>query len=237
MDDLFVEVNHGPFLVDNNLFLSGLSLHDMSQGGAYAHNLMTGRILSRPEPRRSTPYHKAHSTALAGLNSITGGDNRFHNNIFIGIGGPPAAGAEADANPLRFGGYGLWVYNHREFPLQTGGNVYFSGARAYFKEDGALDLSGAEHKPEIVEEGDSVYLRLMLPPEVRKAATRLVNTALLGKAKIPGLAYESADGSPVSIDSDYFGNKRNVASPFAGPFENPGAGVLKLKVWGDARGR
>ncbi|MFN0170026.1 MAG: right-handed parallel beta-helix repeat-containing protein, partial [Bryobacteraceae bacterium] len=53
-DDLFVEVNHGPFLVDNNLFLSPLSLLDMSEGGAYVHNLMTGRIVSRPEPRRST---------------------------------------------------------------------------------------------------------------------------------------------------------------------------------------
>ena len=118
-DDLFVEVDHGPFLVDNNLFLSGLNLRDVSEGGAYAHNLMTGRILSQPEPRRSTPYHKAHSTALAGLTSIVGGDDRFYNNIFVG-------GAEADINPLRFGGHGLWVYNHREYPLQTGGNVYFT---------------------------------------------------------------------------------------------------------------
>ena len=61
----------------------------MSEGGAYAHNLMTGRILSRPEPRRSTPYHKAHSTALAGLYSTTGGDNRFYNNLLVGNG--PAA--------------------------------------------------------------------------------------------------------------------------------------------------
>jgi hypothetical protein len=32
-DDLFMEVNHGPFLVENNLFLSELSLRDWSQGG------------------------------------------------------------------------------------------------------------------------------------------------------------------------------------------------------------
>ncbi|MEK7408407.1 MAG: right-handed parallel beta-helix repeat-containing protein [Acidobacteriota bacterium] len=230
-DDLFVEVDHGPFLVDNNLFLSGLSLLDMSEGGAYAHNLMSGRTLSRPEPRRSTPYHKAHSTALAGLNSILGGDNRCYNNIFVGNGGPPAGGTEADANPLRFGGYGLWVYNHREFPLQTGGNVYFKGARAYFKEDGALNLSEADPKPEIVEEGDRVYLRLNLGADLRKAATRLVNTELLGKAKISGLAYENADGSPLVIDSDYFGKKRSEANPTPGPFETPGQGELKLRVW------
>ncbi len=230
-DDLFVEVDHGPFLVDNNLFLSGVSLHDMSEGGAYAHNLMTGRIISRPEPRRSTPYHKAHSTALAGLNSITGGDDRFYNNIFVGNGAPPSAGTEADANPLRFGGYGLWVYNHREYPLYTGGNVYLNGARAYATESGSINLSAADPKPEIVEDGARVYLRLNLGAEVRKAATKIVNTGLLGKAKVPGLAYENADGSPVTIDSDYLGAKRNAATPSAGPFENPGEGALKLKVW------
>src|SRR3990172_7800796 len=85
-DDLFVEVNHGPFLVDNNLLLSAVSLRDWSQGGAYAHNLMAGRIESRPELKRSTPYHEAHSTALAGLTNIKGGDNRFYNNIFVGGG-------------------------------------------------------------------------------------------------------------------------------------------------------
>ncbi|MCC7154040.1 MAG: right-handed parallel beta-helix repeat-containing protein [Bryobacterales bacterium] len=229
-DDLFVEVDHGPFLVDNNLFLSNLSLLDMSEGGAYVHNLMTGRILSRPEPTRSTPYHQPHSTALMGLNSIVGGDDRFYNNVFVGNGGPPAPATEADANPLRFGGYGLWVYNHREFPLQTGGNVYLKGARAYSKEDASLNLPGEDPKPEIIEEGDRVYLRLRLAAELRTAATKLVNTALLGKAKIPALAYENPDGSPLVVDADYFGKKRK-APPFAGPFEDPGQGDVKLKVW------
>ena len=66
-DDLFVEVDHGPFLVDNNLFLSGLSLRDMSEGGAYVHNLMTGRD-SQPAgahaaPRRITRRTRRRSPA------------------------------------------------------------------------------------------------------------------------------------------------------------------------------
>ncbi|MFN0168179.1 MAG: hypothetical protein ACKV22_17275, partial [Bryobacteraceae bacterium] len=216
------------FLVDNNLFLSPLSLLDMSEGGAYVHNLMTGRIVSRPEPRRSTPYHRAHSTALAGLNSTLGGDDRFYNNMFVGNGGAPSG---ADANPLRFGGFGLWVYNHRESPLATGGNVYFAGARAYFKEECALDRSGADPKIEVAEEGGHVYLRLNLGPEVRTAATKLVDTELLGKTEVSGLGYENADGSRVEIDSDYFGKKRKLSAPLAGPFEDPGQGGLNLKVW------
>ena len=93
-EDLFVEVNHGPFLVDNNLFLSATNLLDMSEGGAYAHNLLVGAIISRPELRRSTPYHPAHSTKVAGLVNIQGGDNRFYNNILVGGGEPPTSVAK-----------------------------------------------------------------------------------------------------------------------------------------------
>ena len=229
-DDFHAEVNHGPFLVDNNVFLSATNLLDTSEGGAYVHNLFAGRIVSQPEPRRSTPYHKAHSTALAGLTSTTGGDDRFLNNIFVGNVGPPDAGTEANTNPLRFGGYGPWVYNHREFPLLTGGNVYYKGARAYFKEDGQVN-SEADIKVEIVEEGESACLRLNLGADLEKAATRLVDSAFLGKAKVSGLGYEGADGLPVVIGTDFFGRKRSQTRPFPGPFEAPGQGDLSLKLW------
>ena len=76
-----------------------------------------------------------------------------------------------------------------------------------------------------------MYLRLSLSAEVRKAATRLVSTERLGKARIPGLPYENADGSPLVIDSDYSGRKRSTTAPSAGPFEDAGQGDVKLKVW------
>ena len=44
MEDLFLEVNHGPFLVDNNIFASRRSILEQSQGGAYVHNLIAGDI-------------------------------------------------------------------------------------------------------------------------------------------------------------------------------------------------
>ncbi len=228
IEDLFVEVNHGPFVVDHNLLLSALSLNDMSQGGAYLHNLFAGRILSRPEPRRSTPYHKPHATALAGMSSVVGGDNRFYNNIFVG---PTNPADPSQTTPLRFGGYGLWVYNHRELPLQTGGNVYYRDARPYFKEEGALTISARDPKIEVIGEGEHVSVRLDLGPGLGKAVTRLVSSDLLGKAKIPGLPYLDVDGSALVLDRDYFGNKRDVTRPTAGPFENVGDQETKLTVW------
>jgi len=88
-DDLFVEVNHGPFLVDNNFFLSSLSLHDWSQGGAYAHNLMTGRSSAAPSrdvPLPTTRRTRRRSPASAASKA---GTNRFYNNILAGNGRPP----------------------------------------------------------------------------------------------------------------------------------------------------
>ena len=209
-DDIFFEVDHGPFLVDNNVFLSPVSLRDVSEGGAYAHNLFAGRIVSQPEPRRSTPYHQAHSTALAGLDSTTGGDDRFFNNIFMGD--------------------GLWVYDQREFPLMTAGNVFYRGARPYFKKEGDL-ISPADAQAAIEEEGAGVWLRLKVGAAPDLGRTRLVNSALLGKARVSGLGYESPDGSPLTIDSDYSGKKRDAAHPFPGPFEVPGQLDLRLQVW------
>ena len=142
-EDLFVEVNHGPFLVDNNLFLSGTNLLDMSEGGAYAHNLLTGKIISRPELNRDTPYHPAHSTAVAGLVNIKGGDNRFYNNIFVGDGAAPdGTGRPAAKKPQPDAGFGLCVYDNREFPLQTGGNVYYRGARPSAQETKPVGACG-----------------------------------------------------------------------------------------------
>jgi alpha-N-arabinofuranosidase len=231
--DVFVEVDHGPFLVDNNLFLSNTSLSDMSEGAAYVHNLMTGRIVSRPEPNRQTPYHPAHSTAVAGLTTIKGGDDRFYNNILIA---PSAeAAAKAASNPRTATGYGLWVYDAREYPLQTGGNVYYNGARPYAREtstgDACVAPTGLDPKPRLVAQGDRVFFHITLGPELKRAATKLVTTELLGKAAVPKLAYENPDGSPVTIDTDYFGAKRDATAPSAGPFENPGQGDLQIKVW------
>jgi hypothetical protein len=54
---------------------------------------------------------------------------------------------------------------------------------------------------------------------------------LIGKASIPKAPFENANGTPISIDTDYFGNKRAVKNPFPGPFELPQGGKQTLKVW------
>lgn len=237
-EDLFVEVDHGPFVVDNNLFLSPTSVLDMSEGGAYAHNLFAGRITNCPEPGRETPYHPAHSTTVAGLARIKGGDDRFYNNVFVGNGEPTTAERRGNLRELRWiSSYGLWGYDGREFPLFTGGNVFYHAAEPYRQETNPLVLAARNPGVKLVPQGDEFVLHLSLGPELKQAGTVPVTTAMLGKARIPGLPYENADGSALVIDTDYFGARRNASLPAAGPFANPGQGELKLTVWGAARKR
>jgi hypothetical protein len=229
-EDLFMEVNHGPYLVDNNVFLSNVNLLDMSEGGAFAHNLFNGQIISRPEPNRSTPYHPAHATVVAGLATTKGGDNRFHNNLFIGKGGAAGARKPAGKSNQAASGYGLSVYDERELPLQTGGNLYYHGSKPHAKETQPTEAE-ANPRIKLLEEGGRFYLQVTCGPELKQAGTGRVTTALLGKTAIPQLPYENPDGSPLTVDRDYFGQPRAQAKPTPGPFENPGAGELRLKVW------
>ena len=82
-EDFFMEVCHGPYMVDHNLFLSPMNFRNMAQGGAFVHNLFAGRFVVRPELTRYTPYHMPHETAIAGYSNIAGGDDRYYNNIFL----------------------------------------------------------------------------------------------------------------------------------------------------------
>jgi len=211
--DLFVEVDHGPFLVDHNLFLSGASLLDMSEGGAYAHNLFMGVIDLRPELGRETPYHKAHSTEVAGLRNIPGGDDRFYNNLFVG-------------------NSGLAQYDKAAQPVHMAGNVFLKGAKPSKAEQNPVVL--ADFDPEIRPGPgqNSLYLGLNLDGVGTKGSPRqLVTTELLGRAKLPDLPYEQPDGSPYRLDTDYLGNKRNASNPYPGPFELSKEGKQSVRIW------
>lgn len=58
-----------------------------------------------------------------------------------------------------------------------------------------------------------------------------VTSGLLGRPIIPDLPYELPNGSPIRIDTDFLGKARSEPNPTPGPFEKPGSGELKLKVW------
>ena len=92
-EDLFIEVSHGPTLIDRNLFLSERSVKLAAQGCAFVNNLFAGSFTcvgtgtangtEKIPSDRYTPYHFPHDTAILGFMTILHGDVRFYENIFV----------------------------------------------------------------------------------------------------------------------------------------------------------
>ncbi|MGH9599071.1 MAG: right-handed parallel beta-helix repeat-containing protein [Terracidiphilus sp.] len=211
--DAFVEVDHGPFLFSNNIFLSPVSVRDNSQGGAYVQNLFAGKVVPFHYDGRQTPYLKAHSTAIAGFHDNPRGDDRFYNNLFV-------KGAD------------LSLYDNAPLPMWLDGNVYLDGAKPSKFDKHAVVKPDFDPDLQLVSKPDGLYLEIKLARTwTRRPRRKLVTTALLGKAVIPNLPYEQPDGSPIRIDADYFGKGRDESNPAPGPFAHPRSGNLSLKVW------
>ena len=56
--DLFYEVDHGPYVCDNNIMLSECSLWDWSESGAYLHNLFGGSIYTKSDDYTGAQRHQ-----------------------------------------------------------------------------------------------------------------------------------------------------------------------------------
>jgi len=227
--DLFVEVSHGPSLVDHNILGSKYSLLNDAQGFAYVRNLFGGKIELRASTDRATPYHTPHSTDVAGFSAMFGGDDRFYQNIFIG-------GRSADVA-------GTSVYNgfltsleefiqevdaqqpcdHREFfrvkqPVYIAGNVYLNDARAFDMETDKLEATEFDTGFAIVEEDGKVYIDINMPDGFEAFLSSHHSTNTLGRTRIVDADYENFDGSILELSSDYFNveaSGKSVAGPFA----------------------
>jgi alpha-N-arabinofuranosidase len=218
LGDIFCEMQHGPILVANNILLSQRTSFALnSQGIAMVHNLITGPINNMRHDNRATPFHRAHATDLAGMLADSpqndSGDHRFYNNLFV-----------APCN--------LHTLDESALPCFAAGNVFTKGSQpSRFEADPLLCL---DFDPGItlIEKPDGWYLTLTEDLLWRTVQTRrLVTTKLLGKAEVSGCAYENPDGSPLRVNTDYFGGKRSASNPFPGPFENLAAGRQQIKVW------
>ena len=211
--DLLMEVDHGPYVVDNNLFLSPDTHLVESQGGAYVHNLITGRLNLYRYSERKTPFHKPHSTEFAGLHDNPCGDDRYYNNLFAQRG---------DISP----------YDKPTLPVWMAGNVFLKGAKSCKQEAAPLLKPDFDPTIKLVEKPNGWHLELTEDKSWRDEAKRkLVTTEWLGKAKVSDCTFENPDGSLLRVNTDYFGHKRSASNPFPGPFEKIATGQQQIKVW------
>lgn len=240
--DLMVEVSHGPYLVDNNIFASDYSFDNVSQGGAYVNNLSCGKMRLLKVPDRSTPYHFPHTTQVAGTAVVYGGDDRFYNNIFVGGEGIEDCGT-AGFNPntasyeeyvdqvLSYGTGDLEVFLKAEQPVYIDANAYLNGAKGFDREKNGYHSRAFDPSVKIVEEGDAVYLEINAEKAMLDIPAKIVFTETLGTVRIVDAVFDDSNGEPIVLDTDYTGARR-AEKPAVGPIEGLKPGLNRVKVWG-----
>ncbi|WP_344095711.1 right-handed parallel beta-helix repeat-containing protein [Microbacterium deminutum] len=252
--DLFVEVSHGPYLVEHNIFGSRASLEVFSQGGAFVNNLVCGTLSVEPVVDRPTPYHRPHSTQVAGYAAIYAGDDRFIGNVFLS--GDADAAYGATKRRSQSAGYGTAAYDghpatlseyldlvadptkgdHERFadvnqPVYIRQNVYAPGAAAYRNEDGAVLLT--EHAAaRLAEDGEAVYLETDLPSAFNEASLGVTCGTDLPPVRFVDAHFENRDGTPVTLNVDLTGARKNANQRYsAGPVSQLPSGASRTRVW------
>jgi hypothetical protein len=253
--DLFVEVSHGPYLVEHNILASPVALEIFSQGGAFVNNLVCGTVFLQPVLERPTPYHVPHSTQVAGYAAIHGGDDRYIGNIFLGGDATEAYGASAqfgqraehgtagyNGHPASMEDYLALVGDpsrgdHQRFlgvkqPVHIRDNVYAGGAKPFEDEQGAVVFAGTDVVVTVVDEGDEVYLESRLPAEFDNVRLGVITGSDLERVRFVDAEFEERDGSPAVLTTDLLGfDKAGSGSYPAGPIAALTSGVARTRVW------
>jgi len=244
--DIFVEVSHGPTLIDHNILLSDASLRIATQGLAMVHNLVCGSLteVGSGTGWRYTPYHIPHRTEVMGFMTFLHGDDRFYNNIFVQkwpepvTDDPKAENRRVGTWPFdEYPNFDEWNANFDfskpanmmalepvhmgHLPVWSEGNLYLGGAKAWKKEVNPLVVENTPEdvRVELTEKDGKYYLDTNVYDFLGSFTSRMINTGVLGKAFEPEQPYENPDGSPITFDRDYFGDHRGV-EVIPGPFAN-----------------
>jgi hypothetical protein len=251
--DLFVEVSHGPYLVEHNILASPAALELWSQGGAFVHNLICGTVRLEPVMDRNTPYHRPHSTQVAGYAFILGGDDRWVGNLFVGgnaataygpgregIGTAVGGTAGYDGYPATFEEYLERIAaqppgDHQRFlavkqPVYARTNVYASTAAAFAGEADAVVLPTGTAS--VVVEGGAVYLETSLPVAFESVRLPPVTGRDLERVRFADANFEEPDGTPAVMDLDVTGERKALGGQFAaGPIAGLASGDRRTQVW------
>jgi len=243
--DVFIEVTHGPHLVDHNILTAPYALDNHAQGGAYINNLIAGKMVLRKVLNRATPYHTPHSTDVAGYAMVYGADDRLYRNLFIGNGNKETVGTfgydgnttslqeyidRVDATDAKAPG-DLDLFEAVGQPAYIDQNVYINGAKAFSKELHKLEEPHFDPGLSIETEAGAVFLRCTLPEGFNAFTSTPLTTAALGRVRIVDAEFENPDGSALILDSDIL-DAPVYANSVAGPCANLRAGPNRVKVWG-----
>ena len=211
---IFPEVNHGPILVDNNIVYGGVNYED-SEAVSYVHNLFIDSYMDfQPVDKRQLVYFKPHTLEPAGRRRTIHRDNRYYNNMFLGLGLnmlPDAPGYKSNYNLF----WGPAVKSRWD-------------DRSY--DNGSPENGDVVGQARLTSLPNGIKLTLTANSAVFKLPCPLVTRNFIGIDPLTKQGIENHDGSPITVDRDLFGNLRRASHPLVGPFENLSLGKNTIVI-------
>ncbi|MGB2866600.1 MAG: right-handed parallel beta-helix repeat-containing protein [Sedimentisphaerales bacterium] len=194
---VFLEMNHGPTLVDNNILI-GEKVRSNSEATVFAHNLFVDcGYQYNPDTKRRSGYYTPHTMKMVGTKTGTAQDEKWFNNIFIRQGLDDVKDAPGCTSDY---------------------NIFLEGAKksSFGDEHSVVDpfVTGFTH--------ESHPLGVTIRFSMNNASSRLkgpwVDAELVGIFSTVGQTIEDRSGKSIRVNTDINGKK--LAEPIAGPLAN-----------------
>lgn len=204
---LFLEMNHGPTLVDNNVLI-GASVRSNSEATVFAHNLLVDCGYEyRADVRRCSQYYKPHTRKTVGRKTGTAQDDKWFNNIFVRQGLDQVKTASG------------YVSDY---------NVFLEGAKesCFGDENSVADPYVTEFTIKDHPLGVTITFSMNDVPFSMNAP--MINAELVGVFPTVGQTIEDHYGNPIKVDTDLNGKK--YKPPIAGPLADLKQGLNTI-VW------
>jgi hypothetical protein len=206
--NLFLEMNHGPILVDNNVLI-GRGVRSNSEATVFAHNLFVDCGFSMvSDTRRRSEYYQPHTRQQVDRKHGIPQDDKWFNNIFIRRGLDQVKAARGYASD-----YNVFLEGAKKSTFGDHHSVVNPLVTDFTREDGA----------------QGVHIRFNMNDAASRVEYPWVDSKLCGVFPTVGQTIEDRDGKPTRVDSDYSGSKR--AQPVAGPLAELRQG-RNVVVWG-----
>lgn len=188
--NVFLEMNHGAILVDNNV-LVGQGVLSNSEGSVFAHNLFVDcRFQMRSDLKRKSPYYTPHTRKVVGSKEGIPQDDKWYSNVFVRLGLDKVRNAPGYASD--------W-------------NVFLEGAKksSFGDEHSAVDASATGFARKDSPTG--VTITFTVPEAAFRMQAPRVDAKLVGIFPRIKQSIEDRHGQPITVEMDLNGRKRTQA--------------------------
>jgi alpha-L-arabinofuranosidase len=202
---VFLEMNHGPTLVDNNVLI-GPAVRSNSEATVFAHNLFVDCGYNyHPDTKRQAGYYEPHTTRPAGRKTGTAQDDKWFNNLFVRQGLDRVKTAP---------GY------------QSDHNAFLEGAKPSSFGDKNSVVTPYAAKLSVADQPLGVTVTFSVNDVAQGLRGPQVDAAFVGVFPTVGQAMEDRFGNPIKVHQDINGEPFLETS--AGPLGNLKTGENRI---------